>query len=227
MRLTWKTARRGMHLVLWVPLVYWGVQAALGQLTVNPIQALTQRTGLAALTLLMLTLACTPAARWLGRPPVLSLRRTLGLYTFFYATVHLLLVVGLDYGLRLGLFWQEMLSQKPFIQVGLAAYALLALLAGTSFPPWPARLGRRWKTLHRLVYLVGLLVLVHYAWAVKGSVTRFQGNILGVVGFASAYVMLMLARLPLWAQGSGLRGRAQTGGTKNGGPGFRNRAAAR
>ncbi len=197
----WKAAtlRRIVHALAWLPLGYWLLRAARGQLTYNPIQALTQRTGLAALTLLWLTLACTPLARWLGWRAVLGVRRTLGLYAFFYASVHLFLFVVVDYGLDLPLLWQEVLTQKPYVQVGLVTYVILAVLAVTSFPPWPARLGSRWRTLHRAVYGAAALALVHFAWVVKGRVTALQGNILGVLGYGAALAVLFLARLT-WRQ---------------------------
>lgn len=194
------TLRRLIHSVAWLPLAYWLARAALGRLTYNPIQALTQRTGLATITLLWLTLACTPLARWTGHRGFLGVRRTLGLYTFFYASVHLVLVVAVDYGLNLPLLWQELVTQKPYIQVGLAAYGILLALAVTSFPPWPARLGRHWRTLHRSVYLASGLALVHFAWAVKGQVTTLQGNIFGVIAYGGVLTLLLGARLFWWLQ---------------------------
>lgn len=200
------TLRRVVHVLAWLPLAYWLLRASLGALTYNPIQALTQRTGLAALTLLWLTLACTPLARWLGWRAVLGVRRTLGLYTFFYASVHLFLFAVVDYGLNLPLLWQEVLTQKPYAQVGLATYIILAVLAVTSFPPWPARLGSRWRLLHRAVYGAAVLALVHFAWAVKGQVTTLQGNIRGVLGYGAVLLLLFLARL-VRRQQQGRRGK--------------------
>ena len=190
------TLRRLVHGLAWMPLAYWLLRAALGALTYNPIQALTQRTGLAALTLLWLTLACTPLARWLGWRAVLGVRRALGLYAFFYASVHLFLFAVVDYGLNLPLLWQEVLTQKPYAQVGLVTYVVLAVLAVTSFPPWPARLGSRWRVLHRSVYGAAVLALVHFAWAVKGQVTTLQGNVQAVLGYGAVLTGLFLARLP-------------------------------
>ncbi len=137
-------------------------------LTVNPIQEITFRTGKTALVLLVLALACTPLNSALGVKQALPLRRPLGLYAFGYACLHVLTFTVLDYGLDVELLWQE-LSQKRYVLVGFAAFLLLTPLALTSTRGWMRRLGRRWKRLHRLVYLAALLVIVHFVWLVKAD----------------------------------------------------------
>jgi len=140
-----------------------------GNLTVNPIQAASQRTGDIALVFLLLSLACTPAASILGIKEAIRYRRTLGLYAFFYAALHFLIFVGLDYTFQWDLIW-DTLVEKRFIMLGFSAGLILLALAVTSFDWWKKRLRKNWKRLHRLVYLAGGLVVLHYFWAVKAGI---------------------------------------------------------
>ncbi len=163
------------HLRLWVhigALLPLGVLVWMfftGNLTVNPIQAASQRTGDIALVFLLLSLACTPAASILGIKEAIRYRRTLGLYAFFYASLHFLIFVGLDYTFRWDLIW-DTLVEKRFILLGFSAGLILLALAVTSFDWWKKRLRKNWKRLHRLVYLAGGLVVIHYFWAVKAGI---------------------------------------------------------
>jgi sulfoxide reductase heme-binding subunit YedZ len=140
-----------------------------GNLSVNPIADITTRTGKAALILLVLSLACTPVNILLGFAPVLNLRKSLGLWAFAYVSLHLLNFVGLDYAFNLQQIFGDALLDKRYILVGLAAFLLLTPLAITSTRGWMKRLGRNWKRLHRLVYLVGGLAVLHFLWLVKPS----------------------------------------------------------
>jgi methionine sulfoxide reductase heme-binding subunit len=140
-----------------------------GNLTVNPIQTASQRTGDIALVFLLLSLACSPASSILGIKEALRSRRTLGLYAFFYAALHFLIFVGLDYTFRWDLIWNS-LVEKRFIVLGFSAGLILLALAVTSFDWWKKRLRKNWKRLHRLVYLAGGLAVIHYFWAVKAGV---------------------------------------------------------
>ena len=137
-------------------------------LLINPIQDLTQRTGKAALILLVLSLCITPAGTLLGWRKLQPHRRTLGLYAFFYAVLHFLIFFVVDYGLDAELL-REAVLEKPYALVGLSAFLLLLPLFITSTRAWMRRLGKRWKQLHRLVYLAALLVVVHYTWLVKAD----------------------------------------------------------
>jgi methionine sulfoxide reductase heme-binding subunit len=163
------------HLRLWIhigallPLGVLVWRFMTGNLTVNPIQAASQRTGDIALVFLLLSLACSPASSILGIKEALRYRRTLGLYAFFYATLHFLIFVGLDYTFRWDLIW-ETLVEKRFIVLGFSAGLILLALAVTSFDWWKKRLRKNWKRLHRLVYLAGGLAVIHYFWAVKAGV---------------------------------------------------------
>ncbi len=161
--------RVGVHLGAWIPLGLILHGLLTNQLTVNPIQAATLRTGKAALVLLVLSLACTPLNTIFRFRPALKVRRALGLYAFMYAAIHFGIFVGLDYGFdpqRL----LEAVFEKRYALVGFAAGLVLLLLAITSTRGWMRRLGRRWTRLHRLVYLAAVLAIVHYTWLVKSDI---------------------------------------------------------
>jgi sulfoxide reductase heme-binding subunit YedZ len=161
---------------------------AAGRLSVNPIQDITHRSGYTALVLLVLSLACTPLSGLFGQKWALKLRRPLGLYAFLYAAIHMLIFVGLDYGFDGGLIWQE-LSEKRYVLAGAAALLLLTPLAVTSTKGWQRRLGKRWKRLHRLVYLAAPLAVAHFLWLVKSDIRE-------PLLFGAALALLLCLRLP-------------------------------
>lgn len=177
-----------VHLGSLVPLAWLIWQFLHDQLTVNPIQALTLRTGKYALVLLVLSLACTPLSTFLGWRQVLRVRRALGLYAFLYVGLHFLIFVGLDYGFDWGLL-REAIFEKRFALVGFLAFLLLLPLAITSTRGWMRRLGQAWKRLHRLVYVAALLAVVHYMWAVKADLRE-------PLAYGAAVVILLALRLP-------------------------------
>lgn len=145
-----------------------GLRADLGT---NPIEEVTHRTGDWTLRLLLITLTVTPARGLLGWHFLLRLRRMLGLFAFFYACLHFLTYVWLDQ-----FFWWDEIAkdivQRPFITVGFAAFLLLIPLALTSTKKMMKRLGRRWQQLHRLIYVIATLGVLHYLWLVKADVQR-------------------------------------------------------
>jgi methionine sulfoxide reductase heme-binding subunit len=155
-----------VHLGAWIPAAVIVRDALTNQLNADPIRDITLRTGKTALVLLVLSLACTPANTVFGFRPALKVRRALGLYAFFYVLVHLTMFIAVDYGFDIGLL-QGAILEKPYALVGAAAFLLLLPLAITSTRGWMRRLGQRWMTIHRLVYLAALLVIVHFVWLVK------------------------------------------------------------
>lgn len=187
MRVT-RWLRPAAHAGALLPLAVLLVQAANNDLTANPIQFITLRTGKTALVLLVLSLAVTPAITLSGWYPIKPLRRIFGLYAFMYATLHFLTFVGLDYAFDPFLL-REAIFEKRYALVGLAAFLLLIPLAITSTRGWIRRLGRRWVHLHRLVYVAALLAVVHYAWSVKADVRV-------PLVFGAMIVGLLLLRLP-------------------------------
>jgi sulfoxide reductase heme-binding subunit YedZ len=175
-----------VHVAALLPLVVMIWDGLNKHLTVNPIQDITQRTGKAALVLLVLSLACTPASSLFGVRMAIRWRRPLGLYAFLYATLHFLTFTVLDYGLDFGLL-REAIFEKRFALVGFAAFLLLIPLAITSTRGWMRRLGKRWKKLHRLVYPAALLVVVHYVWLVKSDIRV-------PLGYGAVILLLLAAR---------------------------------
>jgi sulfoxide reductase heme-binding subunit YedZ len=185
----------GIHSIGLFPLLELGYKAFANQLTVNPIQFIEQFLGRAALNLLIVTLAVTPSITVTGWKKPARYRRALGLYAFFYFALHFITFTVFDYGLD----FREILrltTEKPFIIVGSIAGLLLLLLAVTSFKYWMKYLGKKWKSLHQSVYLIGVLVILHYAWAVKGSVSTLSGDIGRPLLMGAIVFLLLLVRVP-------------------------------
>ena len=157
-----------VHLLALAPLALLVFDGLRDNLTANPIQTITFRTGKFALAMLVLSLACTPLNTVFGVRMALKWRRPLGLYAFMYAALHFLTFTVLDYGLDPVLL-REAIFEKRYALVGFTAFLLLVPLAITSTRGWMKRLGKRWKRLHQLVYIAGLLVIVHYMWLVKAD----------------------------------------------------------
>lgn len=137
-----------------------------GKFIIDPIQETTTYTGRTALILLILSLACTPINILFGLGQIMRMRRALGLYAFMYIVLHFLTFVGWDYGFDLALLGPAIFEQR-FVLAGFAAFLLLLPLAITSTQSWRKRLGKNWKRLQRLVYLVNALAILHFLWSVK------------------------------------------------------------
>ena len=152
-----------------VPWVYLLAQALLDQLGANPAEALIRATGDWTLRSLCVVLAVSPLRSGLGWPELLRFRRMLGLLVFAYASLHLLSYAWLDMGWE----WLNALqdiAKRPFILVGFSAFVILLALAATSFNRAMRWLGgRRWQMLHRGVYVVALLALLHFWWMRAGK----------------------------------------------------------
>lgn len=152
--------------LLWLTLRAFGVaNLSLGP---NPVEALLHGLGLWGLRLLLLTLCVRPAAVTLRQPRLMRLRRMVGLWAFTYLVLHFLTWLVLDRGLDLGGIAADIVK-RPYITVGFTALLLLVPLAITSTDRWMRRLGRRWHSLHRLVYAAALLGSLHFLWQVKAD----------------------------------------------------------
>lgn len=184
-----------IHVYGWSALVLLIFDFFTGNLTANPIQAMEQRTGRHAITLLVLSLACTPLNSLFGWRELIKRRRALGLYAFLYATIHVIIFVNLDYGLAWSLIVQT-IFEKPYIIVGVLSFLMLVPLAFTSFDIWKKRLGRNWKRLHQMIYLIAPLVVLHYAWGKKGDFFALQGEIVRPLIYGVVVILLLLMRLP-------------------------------
>lgn len=165
-------------------------------LTANPIQYLTFRTGKAALVLLVLSLACTPLNIVLGLKQVLKARRTIGLYAFLYASGHATIFFVVDYGFDLNLIISTV-AEKRYLLAGIGAFLILLPMAVTSFRWWQKKLGKAWKRLHQLVYLAGLLAVTHYVWVVKSDIRvplAYGALVLLLLGIRIPAVRIFLAK---------------------------------
>jgi sulfoxide reductase heme-binding subunit YedZ len=176
-----------VHASALLPLAWIAWQYSQGLFLIDPVREITTLTGRTALILLVLTLACTPISTVLGFQQVLRVRRTLGLYAFLYASLHFATFVWLDYGLNFGLLAEAIFAQR-YVVVGFAAGLILLALAITSTRGWQKRLGKNWKRLHRLIYLAGILAVVHFTWLVKDIRVPLQ--------YGAVLALLLLLRLP-------------------------------
>ena len=154
----------------------------------NPIEEVTHETGNATLILLLVTLAVTPLRRLTGWNALAPLRRPLGLFAFFYATLHFATYLVLDQYFAFEYILDD-IRERPYITAGTAAFLLLVPLAITSTRGWIRRLGKRWTQLHRLVYASAALGVLHYIWLVKADLRR-------PLLFAAILGLLLVLRTP-------------------------------
>lgn len=173
-----------------IPLALLALRAWRDQLGANPIEYITRSTGWWTLTFLMITLAVTPARKLLSMPWLLRLRRMLGLFAFFYASLHFTTYIWLDQFFDLHDIVKDVMK-RPFITVGFTAFLLLIPLAATSTNAMVKRLGaRRWQWLHRAVYAIGTLGVLHFLWLVKKDIRE-------PLAFGLVLAVLLGARLVL------------------------------
>ena len=158
----------GLFIVALLPLARLVLLGFLDKLSANPIEFITRSSGDWTLYLLGLTLAVSPLRQLTGWSWLISLRRMLGLFTFFYASLHFTTFIWFDHFFDLDAMWKDVL-RRPFITVGFAAFVLLFSLAVTSTNKMMKRLGGRWKMLHRLIYLIAVLALLHFWWMRSGK----------------------------------------------------------
>ena len=158
-----------VHILSLIPLFFLISDWVNDDLTANPIQYLTLSTGKTALKLLTLSISVTPIIFLTGLRDLNPVRKLLGLYAALYATLHFSIFVGLDYFFDWELI-KEAIFEKPYVLVGFGAFSILSVMAITSTKGWKRRLKKKWKPLHRFVYLAGILVTLHYIWLVKSDI---------------------------------------------------------
>lgn len=174
-----------LRIVAWAgasaPLLWMVYRILLGDgLGADPTQELTHWSGFTALTLLMLSLAVTPVRRLTGWNQVQKVRRLLGLWAFFYASVHVCVYAFLDQALALDFILEDVLERR-FTLVGAAAFLLLLPLALTSTKGWIRRMGRNWVRLHWLVYPAAVLAVIHFELGQKTDFTRLPVAMAGIL----------------------------------------------
>ncbi|KUK93358.1 MAG: putative membrane protein [Anaerolineaceae bacterium 46_22] len=182
-----------------IPLLLLGWSALQGNLGFNPVQTVMQRTGNLGMIFLILSLSCTPINKIFKLPAVGRLRKPLGLFAALYAFLHFAAFAIWDYQLNLGLIWNE-IRTKPFIIFGAIALVILLILAATSFKSLQRKMGKTWVWLHRLVYVAGVLVVVHYLLSIKGDLFNLQGDFaLPIIAMVIVSLLLMV-RIPAFYQ---------------------------
>ena len=165
--------RRVVKPALWIlglaPLLYLLNRIRLGDLGFDPIRTVTHFTGRTAIIILFITLTVTPARRITGWNPLIKVRRLIGLFAFFYATIHFLIYAVFDRELSLAGLGED-IAKRPWITVGFTVFLILLTLAITSPQAMVRRLGKRWQTLHRLIYVAAGLAVLHFTWAQKKDI---------------------------------------------------------
>jgi methionine sulfoxide reductase heme-binding subunit len=166
-----------------IPLVVLAWQALTSNLGANPIDEITDQTGIWTLRFLLITLAVTPARRLTGWNRLIQLRRMLGLFAFFYGSLHFLTYIWLDQFFAVEDIIADVM-ERPFITVGFTSFVLLIPLAVTSTTAMIKRLGGKWwQRLHRLIYAIAIGGVVHYLWLVKADIQQplIYGSILAAL----------------------------------------------
>ncbi len=189
-----KIIKAGLFLLACVPFLRLIIFAYLDQLGANPLEAITRNTGDWTLYMLCITLSITPLRRLSGWNWLLAMRRMLGLFTFFYASLHFLAFYWFDHFFDVQAMLIDVLK-RPFIAMGFATFLLLLPLAVTSTNSMMRRLGKRWKTLHQLIYLIILTGLVHFWWMRAGKQNFAQPLLITVIA-----VVLLGSRVVTWWQ---------------------------
>jgi methionine sulfoxide reductase heme-binding subunit len=184
-----------MHVYAWSAIVILLFKFFTDSFSANPIQDLERTTGRHAITMLVLALACTPLNTVFKWSEPLKRRRALGLYALLYATIHFIIYLDLDYGLAWSQIVPEIL-QKPRLIVGFLAFLLMIPLGITSFDIWKKRLGKNWKRLHLIIYIVAPLAVLHYIWSKKGDILSLQGEVLQPALYGLAVLIFLILRIP-------------------------------
>jgi len=170
-------------------LVWKGFHDRLGA---NPVDVITRTTGRWTLTFLLIALSVTPARKLLHMPWLIRYRRMLGLFAFFYGSLHLMTYVWLDKFFDVPMMLHD-IAKRRFITAGMTAWTLMLPLALTSTSGWIRRLGgKRWQKLHRLIYLSAIAGVIHFIWLVKADLRR-------PLTYGAILAVLLLYRIAAWA----------------------------
>ena len=189
---TIKALKTGAFLLRLGPLAVLGWKAYQGNLGANPIDVITRSTGRWTLTFLLITLSVTPLRKLAGMPWLIRFRRPLGLFAFFYGTLHLTTYVWLDKSFDFHDMLHDILKRR-FITAGMTAFTLMLPLALTSTTGWIRRMGgKRWSALHRLIYFSAAAGVIHFVWLVKADLRR-------PLTYGAALAVLLAYRVVVWA----------------------------
>jgi sulfoxide reductase heme-binding subunit YedZ len=186
-----------IHLLAFLPLFFLYFLAFTEQLGADPVEEVIHFTGMGAFNLLLISLLVTPVAKKYRQSYLLQIRRLLGLYSFTYATFHLLNFLAFEVQFDLALFFDEIID-RPYITVGMAALMILFSLALTSITVLRRKMGTKWQKLHNGVYLAVLLIALHFFWSVKSDIVE------PMIYFTMAVLLLILRKnkIKRWFQSS-------------------------
>ena len=184
-------AKRIVFVLGLIPLLRLFILGYLDDLTANPIEFITRSTGTWTITFLCLTLAMSPL-RWItGFSQWVQLRKTLGLFTFFYGFLHFTIWYWLDHDFNFVAMISDVIK-RPFITAGFIAFVIMSLLALTSNQKAMRLLGGKWKMLHRFIYLIAILAIIHYFWHKEG-----KRDFVVVYTYTGIIFFLLFIRIPL------------------------------
>ena len=185
-----KFLKPGVFILSLIPFLIIIYKIYFNQLGPEPVKEITHHTGEWTLIFIILTLTMTPLKKITKLSIWISLRRMLGLFVFFYATLHMLTYIVIDYRLDLQSISKDIFT-KRFIFVGFAAWLLLTPLALTSSKKAIKLLKDKWKKIHRLIYIIAILGVVHFIWLVKKDLTE-------PLIYAVIILVLLISRLNFW-----------------------------
>ncbi|WNC69501.1 protein-methionine-sulfoxide reductase heme-binding subunit MsrQ [Thalassotalea nanhaiensis] len=158
-----------IHCAAFIPAAIMYYLAIMDKLGSDPVEEIIHFTGISALNILLLTLLISPMAKYLKQGWLVNVRRLLGLYAFFYACLHMLSFLFFELQFDFSLFIDEVI-ERPYITVGMCAYAIILMLAFTSWSKIRSKMGKKWQTLHNYNYLLVTLVCIHFYWSVKSEI---------------------------------------------------------
>ncbi|MGR5330515.1 protein-methionine-sulfoxide reductase heme-binding subunit MsrQ [Photobacterium damselae] len=157
-----------VHIFSLIFMIYFVLLTLQGGFGADPVKGMEHFTGKAALNMLILTLLVSPLAKGFRQGLLMKLRRMLGLYSFFWATLHFAIYISLDLGFDFSLLGEE-IFKRPYLTIGAVCWVILLLLAATSFQKIQRKMGKTWQTLHYWVYLALILAPIHCYWSVKSG----------------------------------------------------------
>jgi sulfoxide reductase heme-binding subunit YedZ len=170
--------------------------AVRGELSANPVEDITNTTGIWTLRLIVATLLVAPLRRATGINQLIQYRRAIGLFAFFYGSLHFMTYFILDHQLQFDGLWDDV-KKRPYITAGFTAFVLMIPLAITSTTGWIRRMGgRNWNLLHRLIYITALAAVLHYFWKVKLDTTNpiYYGIVVGALLMVRVWRVAMRSR---------------------------------
>ncbi len=177
-----------IHMAAAWPIIYLILTVVMGSAGGDPVEHIIHYTGVGALNTLVILLMISPLARYFKQGILIQVRRPIGLYVFAYASLHILAFFALDLLFEWSLFLQEIVK-RPYIILGAISYIILIALSVTSFKFIRRKMGRRWQQLHNFIYLLAVLVPIHFYWSVKSEVIEPSIYLLLIA-------LLLLLRLP-------------------------------